>query len=253
MALIAALGMYDRLETAGAHDRFWALMRDALRDMGHDAPPQLTRGEGAFMPAWLSPNLLFAQTCSLPFRTALKDKVQIIATPDYGLDGCPAGYYRSVYVAKRDLGAQTLADLAGRPFAYNEALSHSGWAAPYAQHIAQGLALRPSLQTGAHRASAQAVADGRADYAAIDALSWVIIQRYDRFAADLVVVGHTPASPALPYITAQPNLAGLRAALTQTITALHPQDRGTLHLRAIMELPATAYLTLPIPPAPATK
>ena len=54
------------------------------------------------------------------------------------------------------------------------------------------------------------MADGRADYAAIDALSWVIIQRYDRFAADLVVVGHTPASPALPYITAQPNLAQMK-------------------------------------------
>lgn len=250
MALIAALGMYDRPETMAANDRFWALLKGALRDMGQDAPDALVRGAAALMPAWQSPDLLFAQTCSLPFRAKLAGHVQMIATPDYGLDGCPAGYYRSVYVARRGDGARSVPDMAGRAFAYNDALSHSGWAAPYADHLARGLAIRPALQTGSHRASAIAVAAGQADYAAIDALTWDMIQSYDTFADELVAFDHTAASPALPYITAQ-NPAPLRAALAQGIAALSQADRSTLRLRGLVDIPAAEYLALPIPPSPA--
>lgn len=250
MALIAALGMYDRPETAGANDRLWARLKGALRDMGQDAPDALVRGAAALMPAWQSPDLLFAQTCSLPYRAKLAGRVQIIATPDYGLEGCPAGYYRSVYVARRGDDAQALPDLAGRAFAYNEGLSHSGWAAPYGDHMARGLAIRPMLQTGSHRASAIAVATGRADYAALDALTWDMIQSCDAFAADLVAFDHTAASPALPYITAQ-NPMPLRAALAQAIEGLPEADRSTLRLRGLVDIPEAAYLALPIPPSPA--
>jgi ABC-type phosphate/phosphonate transport system substrate-binding protein len=250
MALIAALGMYDRPETAGANDRLWALLRDALRDMGQDAPDALVRGDMAYIAGWQSPDLLFAQTCSLPFRAKLAGRVQMIATPDYGLEGCPAGYYRSVYVARRGDGAQALPDLAGRAFAYNEALSHSGWAAPYSDHRTRGLAIRPMLQTGSHRDSAIAVAAGQADYAAIDALTWDMTQSYDAFAAELVAFDHTAASPALPYITAQ-NPISLRAALVQAIAGLRQADRSTLRLRGLVDIPAADYMALPIPPNPA--
>ena len=250
MPLIAALGMYDRPETMGANDRLWTLMRDASRDMGQDAPDELVRGDMAFMPSWLSPNLVFAQTCSLPYRAKLADKVALIATPDYGLEGCPAGHYRSVYVARKEDGFTHVDQVAGLDFAYNEALSHSGWAAPYADHLARGLPLRPTLRTGAHHASALAVVNGRADYAALDALTWELIQEHDTFADQLCVIGTTPPSPALPYITAQ-DPAPLRAALAQAITALPSADRATLHLRGITHIPASAYLSLPIPPAPA--
>ena len=249
MPLIAALGMYDRPETMGANNRLWALIRDALRDMGQDAPQNLMRGHMAYMQGWLSPELLFAQTCSLPYRAKLAGRVNMIATPDYGLEGCPAGHYRSLYIARRDDGFATLEDAEGLDFAYNEALSHSGWAAPYADHLARGLTLYPTLRTGAHRASAIAVVAGRADYAAIDALTWAMICEHDDFANKLNVIGHTPPSPALPYITAKdPN--PVRIALTQAIAALPPADRATLHLRGITQIPASAYLALPIPPAP---
>ena len=241
--------MYDRPETAGANDRFWALLRDSLHAMGQDAPPALTRGDMAFMRGWLSPELLFSQTCSLPFRAKLSDKVHIVATPDYGLDGCPAGHYRSVYIARREDCLESVADAEGLDFAYNEALSHSGWAAPHADHMARGLTLYPSLRTGEHRASALAVAQGRADFAALDALTWEMIQTYDSFARQLSVIGHTPASPALPYITAQ-DPAPLRAALGQAMSALSAQDRATLHLNGLCDIPSSAYLALPIPPAP---
>ena len=247
--MIAALGMYDRAETAASHDRLWSLMRDALRDMGQTAPDSLTRGELAYWDGWLSPDLLFSQTCSLPFRAKLSGRVRIIATPDYGLDGCPAGYYRSVYVARRDARIDQLHEAAGQSFAYNEALSHSGWAAPYADHVARGMTITPRLQTGGHRASAMAVAEGRAEYAAIDALTWQMIAAYDDFANQLMVIGQTPASPALPYITSQ-DPAPLRTALAQAIAALSVTDRATLHLRGLVDIAPADYMALPIPPNP---
>ena len=253
MALIAALGMYDRAETAAANNRLWCLIRDALRDLGCDAPETLTRDEPSYMQNWISPDLVFAQTCSLPYRAKLADKVTLIATPDYGVAGCDAGHYRSVYIARKDDGFSSLEDVAGLDFAYNEALSHSGWAAPYADHKTRDLPLRPRLRTNAHVASAKAVADGRADYAAIDALTWTLIQEHDRFANQLQIIGHTPPSPALPFITAKTRApAPIRAALGQAIIALPANDRQTLHLRGLVDIPANLYLALPIPPQPAT-
>jgi ABC-type phosphate/phosphonate transport system substrate-binding protein len=249
--MIAALGMYDRPETAAANDALWAGIRDSLRAQGLSAPQGLTRGDLAYMQGWLSPDLVFSQTCSLPYRAKLASHVQMIATPDYGLEGCPVGHYRSVYVARQADGFDTLDNVAGLDFAYNEGLSHSGWAAPYFDHSLRGLQIRPSLRTGAHRESAQAVAEGRADYAAIDALTWKMICTFDDFASKLAVIGHTPASPALPFITAKTNdVESLRKALSEAIAALHPDHRAALHLRGCVTIPASAYLNLDIPPTP---
>lgn len=249
--MIAALGMYDHPALAASNDALWRGIRDALRAQGLSAPKKLTQGDLAYMQGWLSPDLLFSQTCSLPYRSKLANHVQIIATPDYGLEGCPAGYYRSVYVTHKNTSFKSLEDVAGQNFAFNEALSHSGWAAPYGDHALRGLQIRPSLETGGHRASAQAIAEERADYTALDALTWKLIQKYDAFASQLKVIGHTPPSPALPFISAKTrNPAPLRAALAQAINALPAADRATLHLRGLTDIAETDYLALPIPPEP---
>ncbi|MFN7224061.1 MAG: hypothetical protein ACK4MS_08580, partial [Paracoccaceae bacterium] len=105
--MIASLGMYDRPETSAANDALWALIRDALRDRGRDAPQALTRGEAACWPAWQAPDLVLSQTCGLPFRSRLHDHVTLIGTPDYGVEGCAPGYYRSVLIARSDDPRQT--------------------------------------------------------------------------------------------------------------------------------------------------
>jgi len=139
-------------------------------------------------------------------------------------------------------------------FAYNEALSQSGWAAPQNMAAAQGYAFTGPIRTGGHRASAEAVAQGRADIAAIDAQTWRMILRYDAFAADLRVIAQTPSSPALPYITATLNdPAPILRALNAAIETLDAADRETLGLRAVLPLPAAAYLAVPNPPPPASE
>ncbi len=248
--MIASLGMYDRAETAGANDRFWAGIRDGLRARGEAAPEALTRGEEAYWAAWESPDLVLSQTCGFPFRAVLHGKVTLVATPDYGLPDCPPGYYNSVFVARAD-DARCLPEFRLARFAYNEALSQSGWAAPQNHAATMGFHFAPSLATGGHRLSALAVAEGRADLASIDAMTWRLLQRYEPWAADLREVARTAPTPCLPYITAKGTDGSAHfAALSEAVAGLSPQDRDTLSLCGVVQIAAADYLAIPHPPKP---
>lgn len=249
--MIASLGMYDMPDLQPANDAFWALIRDRLRAAGLPAPEALTRGDHAYWDAWLSPDLVLSQTCGYPYRARLHGKVTLVGTPDYGLPNCPPGHYNSVFVVRKDDPRQTLADFDGASFAYNEALSQSGWAAPQIYAIGIGLSLPPRLCTGGHALSAEAVAAGRADIAAIDAVTWALLLRSNAFTAGLREVGRTPPTPGLPYIArAGTDAPRLFAIIADAIDALSPAHRATLMLKAIVQIPAEAYLAVPTPPSP---
>jgi hypothetical protein len=249
--MIASLGMYDLPQMQAANDRFWVLIRDGLRRAGQPAPESLTRGTDAYWPAWTSPDLVLSQTCGLPYRARFHGKVTLIGTPDYGLDGCPPGHYRSLFVARTSDTRKTLADFQGATLAYNEDLSQSGWAAP-SNHVAgTGLVWSGLLRTGAHIASSRAVADGRADLAAIDALTWELLKRYEEWPTQLSVIEATAPTPALPYIArAGADADLLFDVVTAAIAVLPADDREVLHLRGFVRVPAGAYLAVPNPPAP---
>ncbi|UYV38818.1 PhnD/SsuA/transferrin family substrate-binding protein [Rhodobacteraceae bacterium D3-12] len=243
--LIATLAMYDRAETAPANDAFWSAIRAALGD----GPAALTRGDDLWA-LWQSPDLLLGQTCGLPFRARLHGHVTLVGTPDYGLPGCAPGYYNSVFVARDDT---PLTARKGQRFAYNEPLSQSGWAAPALHMQALGITPGAFSQTGAHRASARAVAEGHADFAALDALSWAMIRAHDPFAADLHVIDATAPTPGLPFITALGrDPAPLRAAITTAINTLPDAHRSALHLRGLTTISEQDYLAMPTPPPPAS-
>ena len=248
--MIASLGMYDFGAAVAANDRLWALVRDGLRTGGVDAPEGLTRGEGAYWPAWQAPDLVLSQTFGYPFRARLHGRVAYVGTPDYGVDGCAPGHYRSVFVARADDPRQALAEFDGAGFAYNEALSQSGWAAPQVHVARLGLRLPPVVETGGHRRSAHAVAEGRADIAALDAVTWALMQGED-VVAELRVVGMTDPTPGLPFITAHGGpVAAVHDALAGAIAGLSADDRAALRLRGIVRIPEAAYLAVPNPPAP---
>ncbi|MBR9842002.1 MAG: PhnD/SsuA/transferrin family substrate-binding protein [Rhodobacteraceae bacterium] len=244
--MIALLGMYDRPETAAANDRLWAGIRARL-----GAGPEKLCRDCDFMETWLSPDLLLSQTCGLPFRARLHDKVRLIGTPEHALPDCPPGHYNSVIVAHRDDADATLETLCTGTLAYNDGLSQSGWAAPHAHLAALDLTPAALLRTGGHRASAESVATGAARFAALDAVTWELIRRYDAFASDLAEVTRTAPTPALPYITnASGDAEALASALEDAIADLSSEDRETLCLHGICHLPASAYLAVPIPPTP---
>lgn len=248
--MIASLPMYDRPETAAANDRFWALIRDRLREGGIAAPELLSRGAADPFAEWEAPDLVLSQSCGYPYRTRLHGRVALVGTPDYGVKGCAPGYYCSRIVARLDDPRERLSEFEGAQLAFNDPGSQSGWAA-LAAH-SPGLTRGPLLLTGAHAASARAVAEGRADLAALDAVSWALIARAEPFAARLRVVASTPPTPGLPLIAAPgADAAALFAAVAAAIAALPAGDREALLLRGLVRIPAKAYLAVPIPPPPA--
>ena len=131
-------------------------------------------------------------------------------------------------------------------------MSQSGWAAPQTHAAALGLHLRPALQSGGHRLSALAVAEGPADLAALDAVTWALMQRHDAFATRLRVVGRTePATPVLPYIAAKSVDSEVYfCAVADAIAALSASDRDCLMLRGLVRVAAETYLAVPTPAPP---
>lgn len=251
--MIASLGMYDFGAAMAANDRLWSQVRDRLRGRGMAAPDRLTRGRAALWPAWEAPDLVLSQTCGYPFRARLHGRVAYVGTPDYGVPDCPPGHYRSVFLARADDPRPGLADFAGVALAYNDRLSQSGWAAPQVHAARLGLQLPAGIETGSHLASARAVAEGRADLAALDAVTHMLLCDHDpALAASLRILAVTDPGPGLPLIAAPgADTAALFAAVAEAVAALAPADRARLHLRGIVRLPESAYLAVPDPPSPA--
>ena len=198
--MIASLMMYARPELAPAHDRLWSLIKAELMKRGIDAPDALSQNTNEFA-VWTDPDLVLSQTCGMPYRLWLHDRVTLVGTPDYGLEGCPPGHYRSAIVVRADDARTDLAQFSEDVFAYNQVYSQSGFAAPYRHLTAKGIWFEHLLHTGAHITSAKAVADGRAGLAALDAVSWRLMQRYDGFASQLRVLDWTEPTPGLPLIS----------------------------------------------------
>lgn len=248
--MLATLPMYLRPETRDAHDAFWALTRDALRDHGHAAPDGLDHGV-AHHTTWTRPDLLLGQICNLPYRRHAHSHTFRVGTCDFGLPDTPPGHYFSHFVVRAYDPRAAPEDFATARLAVNEPHSHSGWGAVWTYAQAHGFAFRNAVLSGGHAASARAIAQGHADIAAIDAVSWQLITRYDTSARDLRIIGRTAASPGQTLITARTNdPAPLRAALDAALIALPQRHRETFLLRRLIDLPDAAYHDMSLPKAP---
>jgi ABC-type phosphate/phosphonate transport system substrate-binding protein len=254
--MIASLPMYWQPETAGAWRAVWADVQAAGRADGLDLP-DLTPPEAIPAPwtaHWLRDDLILSQTCSLPLRTALRGRVSYVGTFDFGLGG-PPGSYHSVLVARTETVPDRIEVLAlngtdsqSGYAAGCDALEGGGPATAFARRAAR------YLETGSHRASLRAVAEGRADAAYLDAVSHRLAQRLEPEASRTRVVGRTPPTPGLPLITARHrDPAPLRATLRRVFDGA-PDWRGAADIGGLRDFvvhDAQAYLAMPVPPAPA--
>lgn len=246
--MIASLMMYDREELAAAHESYWHAIRAALKARGIDSPAELANDADEFE-VWKSPDLVLSQTCGMPYRKWLHDRVTLVGTPDFGVPNCPPGYYNSVIVVRADDQRERFGDYRDARFTYNQTFSQSGYAAPFALAQSQGFWFENRSQSHGHVHSARAVAVGRADIAAIDAVTWRLIRRFDLWSDQLRELAITPPTPGLPYI-AGPDAddQAIFAALSEAIETLDPTDRSALGLHGLVAIPKSAYLAIPNPP-----
>lgn len=237
--MTASLPMYWRAENAAAFRRFWA------RVQLHADVPDLTPPED--LPAdwyahWGAPDLALSQACGLPFRDRLRGRVRYVASFDYAL-GCAPGYYLSHMVVHSDRpeGFQP------RSLAFNSADSQSGWAS-----VQDRGSFDRFQETGAHALSAQAVLNGAADAAYIDAVTWRLLCRYSDLGDRLRIAGQGPATPSLPIITALGrDPAPLRAALQAALDLTPDEDRAAMGgVTGLTVLDPSEYYAVETPPPP---
>ena len=234
--------MYARPEIDAANAELWGSVRDQLRADGIDAPEMLDQN-GVGYDYWENPNLLLSQTCGYPYRTRLRETVTLVGTPDYGLDGCPPGYYYSVILAQQSSPFQTIQDLQGATLAYNAKDSQSGYHGPMAHLAAYGIVAMPKMQTGSHVASAKAVTDGHCNIAAIDAVTWRHMSRFDEVTDALRVVARSQPVPGLPLITGFPKFVTPIQSALRAAMAKHPEAAGRLYLKGLEVLGPETYST----------
>ncbi len=249
--MIASLPMYNQVDCLPATDRYWALISDGLQAAGIAAPKGLTWGLPNFLQHWQRPDLVLSQTCGFPFRAVLHKHVTLIGTPDFGVEGCPPGYYRSVLLVRAEDSGKDLAAFQTKRFAYNDAMSQSGWAA--AQNHAAGLGFRfdKPVHSGAHALSAQAVLTGQADIASVDAVTWRFLVRNDPALGALHVIDRTDPTPGLPYIAALgSDRTAIFTAISAAIPSLSSVDREILGIKDIVYIPTEAYLAVLTPASP---
>lgn len=219
MTFLASLPMYDL--NPAATNALWTALARRLAQQGLTAtftrPTDLPRH-------WQDDRLLLSQTCGYPLVTTLSE-VQLLGCFIANAPGCEPRHYRSLLVVRDADRQQTLADFRGQRAVANSADSHSGYnalryvVAPLAQ---QGRFFSEVLFSGSHRQSLIELQQQRADIAAIDCITFALLQRdQPALLAGLSVIGETPLAPALPLITAASTpaetVAALRLALQQLV------------------------------------
>ncbi|MGK9166815.1 PhnD/SsuA/transferrin family substrate-binding protein [Inquilinus limosus] len=257
--------MYDLPEVRWATDALWSAIATRLSAAGVAAAPALTRGP-APPDLWTDPALLFTQSCGNPYVRHYRDRLRLVATPCYAAPGCDGPFYRSLLVTRADAPGEGLAGFRGAVCAVNDWDSLSGWVA-----LAAALPeppdrfFRAAVVTGAHADSLAAVAAGQADIAAIDCVSYALLQHHrPATLAGLRVIGQTAPAPGLPFVTRRDaddgTVDALRTALREALAdpAL-AAARAALLLEGGEVLGEAAYDAIPpqpastLPPAPAVR
>lgn len=247
---LASLAMYVSPPPVQEATRlFWGALGARIRANGLDAPATLN-DDVRYDEAWLRPDLLFGQTCGYPYVQHLRGKVQLVASPVYGLPGCDGPLKCSFIIVNAGSSAQSIEELRGMRAAINEPGSNSGYnlfRAFVARHAIKGRFFSSVLETGGHRASIDAVSSGDADVAAIDCVTFGNTLRFDPDrVAGVRILAETAKGPGLPFITAAgtptKDLAVLRRALAETIADPEVADVcDTLSLRGISLLGDADY------------
>jgi ABC-type phosphate/phosphonate transport system substrate-binding protein len=203
---IVALPMYDLPELRGLTDEWWRGLSVCLRAQGVNRPPEELSRASSDEFFWRHPNLLLSQTCGYPFQKDYRSDLQLVATPVYLAPGCSGSRYVSRIIVGRNSPATCLDDLRNGRCAINNWASHSGMNA--LRHALASIAhggrfFADVLVSGGHRHSIAMVASGAADVAAIDCVTFGLLQKHrPEEISGVRVLTDSAAAPGLPLVTA---------------------------------------------------
>ncbi len=247
---VASMPMYDMPEVRSILDSLWVGLAKHLKREGlHDVPNHILH-DHKLADLWNDPNLWFSQCCGYDIVKRYAGILRPIATPHYGAPGCRSADYASIVVVAEDSKASDVLEMAGVTCVVNGLESHSGTNALKALIAPSNRAGRffsAVKVSGAHIASLRMIQRGEADVAAIDCVTYALLESYSPAAlTGIRKLGRTYRAPAIPYITRWDSdgdrVERQQAAVFNAFADPHLKTvRQALYLKNIETLPVAAY------------
>ena len=185
------------------------------------------------------PELFIGHTCGYPLMKHLQDAVTPFCVPVFNVNGVEGNSYSSRFIVAAESDIGSLAECAGRIVAINNRDSNSGMNVlrhAIAKLNPAGTFFTSVISSGGHLQSLTAVAEKRADVAAIDCVSFQFIEdRWPELTAQVRGIGDSVKTCGLPLVLPNANLPStdtqqIRAALNEALKQVNPRLRQQLHL-----------------------
>ena len=205
----------------------------------------------------LEPGLWFGHTCGYPLMMRLRQHVSPFCVPLFDVPGTDGRYYSSRIIVAAGSGIESIADSRGRVAAMNNPDSNSGMNvlrhAVATVHDADRFGDRffaRVVNTGGHLYSLQAVTNGAADIAAIDCVSYQLIEDWQpELCTSLRIIGDSVMTCGLPLVMSNAALAVtdipvLIECLNRALAACCDKVRDILHLTSFAPVQMADYQSI---------
>lgn len=200
-----------------------------------------------------NPDMLLGHTCGYPLMRFLRNDCQPVCVPCFDVEGSNGKYYSSHIIVSIDSDINRLAGCHHKVAVINGRDSNSGmnvlrhavslldFPAPFFSKV---------IESGSHFNSLSAIADGRADVAAIDCVSFALIKdEWPGLIEQVKTIGFSEATCGLPLVipySRQWNIdpASITRALELALTGIQDKHRKTLHLTGFENVTLTDYQSI---------
>ena len=188
----------------------------------------------------LDPSTRIAHTCGYPLMTLFKDRLRPLCVPCFKVSACENGQYHSVFLVRNSDPAHQLSDCQGYRAGINNPMSNSGMnvfraAVAQLKTAHHNQPFFESLEiTGSHLDSMEAIASGKIDIAAIDAITFNFANKFKPDLCKILrTIGNSVSTMGLPFVSRcnSQDISGesLSEALNHALTAC-PQETGALDI-----------------------
>ena len=218
---------------------------------GNDPEPALVFASDAEV--LLDDGLLFGHTCGYPLMTRFQNLLTPFCVPLFDVPGCDGPLYCSHLIVNAEADIESVGDCRGLTVAINTPDSNSGM--NLLRHAlalagARGKFFRRVLMTDGHLHSLEAIADGRADLAAIDCVTWQMIRDQDpSLVARTRSLAFSRQTCGLPFVVPSAQTAAMPAqkwigTFNRVLQDLPAATRETLHLTGFASVTLNDYRSI---------
>ena len=247
--------MYDFPEVQASTKAILDALSEAFTKLGDASQPAFPESSihADLMRMWKDDTTLFSQSCGLPFVEELHDYVDIVATLKWTGISDEHGWYRTVIVAREELGVITLSEVGGLQPVVTNTQSLSGWCSlgvALSDVGADASYVLPYVESEGHAKSLQFLQDKRADFASIDPGTFQLLQRHrPALTNGLRVIGNGPHVPATPMHVSKVRTATFEALRSTTLEVFSRPElasaRAEIGIDGAVAIGASDYSLIP--------